>query len=790
MNHHPILTHTLLVFILIGLLICLNINVVSAASLEINGSSQTLYGNISYDYVNITNGSILYITAYNGTSGTGTLNLTVLYDVNIDATSSINGVGRGYIGGGIANYANYCGKGGTGLGAGATASSCATSGGGGGGGAGYGSNGGAGGNGNIPGGAGGSTYGTTDGLNIQMGSGAGGAGTNVDNQNGTAGSPGGAAVNIKAANNITISGTINMNGSVGGNSIGSAGAASGGGGGASGGGILINGKTVNINSAKLYLSGGVGGTGVVGGGTGSIGGGGRLKVFHMNVLSNTSTVVVSGTAYYEKTNSTPTIPLITNPLNNSVDYSTTTINMTWAASTDVESDAINYYYQIANDSAFTDILHSGNTSNTYTGSKAILANIQYFFRVRANDLYGTSGWSPINSIRDLSLSTPANGSTHYFNYPPIATSFSFIWSATESSTVNYNLLVAKDANFNIISSDTTFSGTTKTLSLMDGQYWYKVRPYYIETSTYGAYTPAWNFTLISNITATGTGIHGVVYEMVAGEVTPISNARVYIYNNLSTWSSETITGSNGYFLFTGLTGNTTYYLRATQSALYQDSVPYYVTTGAGTWTTQNILLSKCTSSQNCYFGTVAQSITFMSYNGSLFRGYTVNIYEGDAVVPTYTMFTDRYGMVVARLTEGTRYRLSLHTGDGVNLITDAEDRYIYPRIEGIQITIGEYTGTPTNYTTPTNRTNVTDRHGTQGGGISAMNTSYLTSNAGIGALGQGVLTSMIVWIVYGAGGPLTVLFTTAILAWLGIITWAMLFLFLMTGISIYVLKEM
>jgi len=180
----------------------------------------------------------------------------------------------------------------------------------------------------------------------------------------------------------------------------------------------------------------------------------------------------------------------------------------------------------------------------------------------------------------------------------------------------------------------------------------------------------------------------------------------------------------------------------------------------------------------------------MSYNGSLFRGYTVNIYEGDAVVPTYTMFTDRYGMVVARLTEGTRYRLSLHTGDGVNLITDAEDRYIYPRIEGIQITIGEYTGTPTNYTTPTNRTNVTDRHGTQGGGISAMNTSYLTSNAGIGALGQGVLTSMIVWIVYGAGGPLTVLFTTAILAWLGIITWAMLFLFLMTGISIYVLKEM
>ena len=659
MNHHPILTHTLLVFILIGLLICLNINVVSAASLEINGSSQTLYGNISYDYVNITNGSILYITAYNGTSGTGTLNLTVLYDVNIDATSSINGVGRGYLGGGISNYANYCGKGGTGPGAGATASSCATSGGGGGGGAGYGSNGGAGGNGYIPGGAGGSTYGTIDGLNIQMGSGAGGAGTNVDNQNGAAGSPGGAAVNIKAANNITISGTINMNGSVGGNSIGSAGAASGGGGGASGGGILINGKTVNINSAKLYLSGGVGGTGVVGGGTGSIGGGGRLKVFHMNVLSNTSTVVVSGTAYYEKTNSTPTIPLITNPLNNSVDYSTTTINMTWAASTDVESDAINYYYQIANDSAFTDILHSGNTSNTYTGSKAILANIQYFFRVRANDLYGTSGWSPINSIRDLSLSTPANNSIHYFNYPPMVTTFSFVWSATESSVVNYNLLISKDVNFNLISSDTTFSGTTQAVSLDEGTYWYKVRPYYTATGTFGSFTNAWNFTLISNMSVPdGTGIHGIIYELVNGIQTPVSNARVIIRNDVLNWTSEQITGSNGYYLFTGLVNETTYNLYATKSDTFKDSVAYYVTTGLGTTFTQNILLERCYSGFDCFYNQAYVKFTIQSIFGTTYSNVAVSVYEGDDLVAEKIGTTGSDGSVTFLLKKDQEYRIT------------------------------------------------------------------------------------------------------------------------------------
>ena len=70
-----------------------------ATSLEINGGSQTLDGDHTYDYVNITNGGVLYVTPYDGTGTTGRLNLTIVHDLNVDSTSSINGYKSGYRGG-------------------------------------------------------------------------------------------------------------------------------------------------------------------------------------------------------------------------------------------------------------------------------------------------------------------------------------------------------------------------------------------------------------------------------------------------------------------------------------------------------------------------------------------------------------------------------------------------------------------------------------------------------------------------------------------------------------------
>ncbi len=648
------------------LVLLLSISSVQAASLNIDGTTAELYGNLTYDYVNITNGGILYIDNYNGTSGTGTLNLTVVYDVNVDLTSSINGASRGYRGGAGAGGTTGPGLGGEVAGAGGGSDGTASGGGGGGG---YGIAGGAGG-GSSGGGTGGSTKGTTSGWDITMGSGAGGGGR-YQTDTGTDGNPGGAMLRINAGRNISINGTLTFNGGTGGN--GNGGTVPGGGGGASGGGILLNATHINISSATINLAGGNGGTS--GTPAAGAGGGGRLKVFYLGTLTNTSTTVTTGTAYYEDTNASPTAPTLTNPTNNSIGYEVTTVNMTWSASSD--TDSIGYTYQISNNSAFTDLVASGYTTNLYSGTQTIYATIQQFFRVGANDSYHTT-WSPTVSIRDLALSAPANNSIQYFNYPPMTTEFSFTWSATESSVVYYNLIIAKDINFNLISSDTTFIGINKTISLDAGTYWYKVRPYYTDTGTYGAYTSAWTFSLIGNISVpSGTGIHGIVYESLSGVMTPINGATVYIYN--TTWSSLQATGTNGYFLFSGL-GTDTYTLYAVKSD-YETSAISYVTPILNNTTANNILMKRYISPYGPNF--VYETIQIKNIFGTAYVGSTVTLYEGDGLIAYLSGTTDSMGQVVFRVIKDQRYRITVSGGGISGTLT----YYIYGKEDIYSITV-------------------------------------------------------------------------------------------------------
>ncbi len=278
--------------------------IVQGVSLTIEGGSQTLYGIHYYDNVSITNGGILYVTPYNGTSGTGTLTLNVTNNVYIDSTSSINGVSRGYLGGAGGGPSVGGGAGGTGPGAGGngeTGFQCYSGGrigGAGGGGAGYGTVGGVGsvGGGNSDcrrtvAGSAGPMYGTSNGTDLDMGSGAGGGGAG-DNAGGTGGGAGGAAISIYAQN-ITVSGSILANGGDGGSggpayfSSGPGGS----GGGASGGGIKLDAPIININNAIITANGGSGAT---------TGGGGRIKIYYGS-LNNTGATIGAGTIYYEIT---------------------------------------------------------------------------------------------------------------------------------------------------------------------------------------------------------------------------------------------------------------------------------------------------------------------------------------------------------------------------------------------------------------------------------------------------------------------------------------------------------
>jgi hypothetical protein len=257
--------------------------------LNIDGTSQTLDGIQTYDYVNITNGGILYVTPYDGTGTTGTLILNVT-EINVDNTSSIIGFKRGYRGGikgtgGGCDNANCYGGELQGYGGG----SKATSGPKGAGGGGYGTVGGNGGGSGA--GIGGPIQGTFDGPDIQMGNG-GGAGCRqlCDGQN-QPGEPGGAMLTINAQN-INIHGTVNFDGGAGG--IGGSGGTTGyGGGGASGGGILFNATNIDLSSSTITANKGAGGRGAYNGGAG---GAGRIKIFYTGTYNNSGATISTGAA--------------------------------------------------------------------------------------------------------------------------------------------------------------------------------------------------------------------------------------------------------------------------------------------------------------------------------------------------------------------------------------------------------------------------------------------------------------------------------------------------------------
>jgi hypothetical protein len=214
----------------------------------------TLDGTHSYNqYVDIQ--GTLYVTGYNGSGTTGTLELIA---PQITVSGQINGDGRGFRG--EANYQEGPGCGGYPSGGGGHGGVGGVAGGG--------------------GGAGGIIYGTANGQTIEKGSGGGDTGGAL-----YGGGNGGAAVTLKAST-LNISGTVTAKGTAGLDTTWGAG-------GASGGGILIVSADVTV-SGTLSVNGGRGGNGTWGGGGG---GGGRTKIFYaLSLNTGGSTIAYSGGA--------------------------------------------------------------------------------------------------------------------------------------------------------------------------------------------------------------------------------------------------------------------------------------------------------------------------------------------------------------------------------------------------------------------------------------------------------------------------------------------------------------
>lgn len=221
--------------------------------------TDTRGGSQNFDWFEVMSGAIL------------TVNPNSLLRINarrVKITGTINGTGKGYLGATVDN--------GSGSGPGAGPGSNRN-----GAGAGYGGVGGCGPESGAPSCnvGGGSVYGTSNGTDIDQGSG-GSLGDSPDQ-----GGAGGAGISI-IARSADVTGSIIVSG---GDGVYTAGCGSFSGGGGSGGGILIQAVDINTTGATLQAQGGKAGNTY-----GGAGGGGRIKIFYSSSNTGIPTTNVAG----------------------------------------------------------------------------------------------------------------------------------------------------------------------------------------------------------------------------------------------------------------------------------------------------------------------------------------------------------------------------------------------------------------------------------------------------------------------------------------------------------------
>lgn len=257
------------------------------------------------------------------------------------------------------------------------------------------------------------------------------------------------------------------------------------------------------------------------------------------------------------------------------------------------------------------------------------------------------------------LFEPTNASSNTKPYPPLTSDINFTWESLLS--FGSNIVIAKDVNFNLIAVDTTTANNYSVQSLEADEYWWKVQYYNSSSGTFYNWSAVFNFTLSSNTqTTSGTAIQGTVSELINGAYVPLDSVTVYIQSSAANWSSSMVTGTNGYYLFDGLSNTTTYYVYASKTE-YTTSTAEYVTTGSGTWTTKNILLKKTEPTD---FESDKQYVKFKArwlwcFINCDIQGATISAYKSGDVVAYASGVTDTTGSISFRLYKAQLYRVTV-----------------------------------------------------------------------------------------------------------------------------------
>ena len=177
----------------------------------------------------------------------------------------------------------------------------------------------------------------------------------------------------------------------------------------------------------------------------------------------------------------PAAPLLVTPANGSLNEPVSPV-LYWNTS----NTATNYDLQVATDPGFAQKIIPDDTTltDTFKNVTGLLNSTQYYWRVRAKNIGGWSGWSSVWSFKTIIaapaapvLVTPLNVSV---NQPVSPVLF---WNISNTAT-NYDLQVATDTGFTqrVIPDDTTLTDTFKNVTglLNSTQYYWHVHAKNIE----------------------------------------------------------------------------------------------------------------------------------------------------------------------------------------------------------------------------------------------------------------------------------------------------------------------
>ena len=372
--------------------------------------------------------------------------------------------------------------------------------------------------------------------------------------------------------------------------------------------------------------------------------------------------------YYNNPN-IPTIPIIITPPNESVYTSNSPILLN-VTSTDADNDTITYYFYGGTSPTNMSFLGNNDTVNESAFNWSIYQNDGYYWTARAHDGYEYSDnmtTVQFTAVIQVNLFNPINNSTIYTTYPPLIYDVTFDWQDVGSP--QYRLMVAEDVNFNVMAVDIHISTNSSIRPLaVNKQYWWKVYSY--DGTTYSNSSEVYDFNLTGNSSLTGSAIEGVVYGDIDGTNTVLSGAEVNIWN--TTWSDSTVTGSNGYYLFTGVVSGQVYNVQAKKD-LYLDSSIALVTATANPVTHNFFLLPDRTSEEWRHY------VRFVIWGVSgYYNNIEVKVYENSDITALYTATTGSDGSVTFILDRQQAYRVTfINASQGIN----REMNNLYPKEE-------------------------------------------------------------------------------------------------------------